>query len=63
MARLLSVAITVVSSAKIDVVDSGEVGRSEVYKRYRSGLRTLLWGKPAFTGQSSVYSFLTLTRQ
>jgi hypothetical protein len=55
------VAITAVSSAKVTVVDSGEVGRSAVYRRYISGPRTLPRGTPAFTGESSVYSFSTLT--
>jgi hypothetical protein len=40
--------LTAVSWAKVAVVYSGEVGRSVVYRMYRSGLRTLLWGKYAF---------------
>jgi hypothetical protein len=50
MAELLSVAITAVSLAKFAVVGSGEDGKSAVYKRFRSGPRTLPWGTPAFTG-------------
>jgi hypothetical protein len=38
------VAITVVSSAKVAVVASGDVARSAVYRKYRSGARTLPWG-------------------
>jgi hypothetical protein len=37
MAGSLSVT-TAVSSAKVAVVDSGEVGRSAVYRRYNNGL-------------------------
>jgi hypothetical protein len=37
----LSVASTAVSSAKVAVVDSDEVGRSAVYSKYKSGPRTL----------------------
>jgi hypothetical protein len=40
MAGSLSVASTAVSSAKVVVVDSGEVGRSAVYSRYNKGPRT-----------------------
>jgi hypothetical protein len=43
-----------VSSAKVAVVDFGEVGRSAVYCRYNNGPRTLLWGTPALTDNSSV---------
>jgi hypothetical protein len=50
MAASLSVAITAASSAKVAIADSDEVGRSAVYRRYRSGPRTLPWGTPAFTG-------------
>jgi hypothetical protein len=56
-----SVAKTAVSSAKVAVVVSGEVGRSAVYIRYKRGPRTLPWGTPAFTGKSSVYCCATLT--
>jgi hypothetical protein len=43
MAGSLSVATTAVSSAKVAVADSGEVGRSAVYSRYNSSPRTLPW--------------------
>jgi hypothetical protein len=59
MARSLVMAITAVSSAKVAVADSGEVGRSAVYSRYNSGPRTL----PALTGESYVYSVSTVTRK
>jgi hypothetical protein len=55
MAGSESVAKTAVSSAKVAVVVSGEVGRSAVYRSYRRGPRTLPWGTPAFTGKNSVY--------
>jgi hypothetical protein len=54
---------TAVSSSKVAVVDSGEVGRSAVYSRYNNGARTLLWGTPALTDDSSVYSVSTFTRK
>jgi hypothetical protein len=60
MAGTLSVATTAVSSAKVAVLDSGEVGSSAVYSRYNNGLRTLPWGTRALTGESSVYSVSTL---
>jgi hypothetical protein len=41
MAGSLSMATTAVSSAKVAVVDYGEVGRSAVYSRYNNGPRTL----------------------
>jgi hypothetical protein len=44
MAESLSVASTAVTSAKVAVIDSGEVGRSAVYSRYNSGPRTLSLG-------------------
>jgi hypothetical protein len=58
MAGSLSVASTAVSSAKVAVLNSGEVGRSAVYKysRYNNDPGTLLWDTPALTGESSVYS-------
>jgi hypothetical protein len=34
-------ATAALSSAKVTVVDSGEVGRSTVYSRYNNGSRTL----------------------
>jgi hypothetical protein len=37
----LSVATTAVSSSKVAVVDSGEVGRSAVCNKYHNGPRTL----------------------
>jgi hypothetical protein len=39
MAGSLSVANTAVLSTNVDVVDSGEVGRFVVYKRYNNGPR------------------------
>jgi hypothetical protein len=56
MPGLLSAANTAVSSANVAFVDSVEVGRSAVYSRYNSGPRTLAWGTPALTVESSVYS-------
>jgi hypothetical protein len=44
-----SVAMTAVSSAKVVVMESGEVGRSAVYRRYSKGPRKLPWGTPALT--------------
>jgi hypothetical protein len=55
MAGSMSVASTAIPSAKVDMVDSGEVGRSAVNSRYNTGSRTLPWGTPALTGESSVY--------
>jgi hypothetical protein len=54
-----SVVTTAVSSAKVAVMESGEVGRSAVYRRYSKGSRTLLWGTPALTGVRFVGSVLT----
>jgi hypothetical protein len=51
-----SVATTAVSSAKVAVVDPGEVDRSAVYSRYNNCSKTLPWGTPALTGQSPIYS-------
>jgi hypothetical protein len=56
-------ATTAVSSAKVAVVDPGEVGRSAVYSRYNNCPRTLPWGTPAFTDDSSVYSASALMRK
>jgi hypothetical protein len=53
----------VVSLADVAVVDSVEVSRSAVCIMYNSGSRTLPWGTPALTGQSSVYSFQTFLRK
>jgi hypothetical protein len=50
------VASTVVSSPKVAVVDSGEVGG---YSRYINGPRTLPCRTPALPGDSSVYSVST----
>jgi hypothetical protein len=52
-----------VSSAKVAVVDSGEVVRPAVYSRCNNGPRTLPWGTPALTDDSSVYSVSTFTRK
>jgi hypothetical protein len=57
------VATTAVSSTKVSMVDSGEVGRSAVYSRYNNDPRTLPWGIPALTKDSSVYSVSTFTRK
>jgi hypothetical protein len=54
MAESLSVDTTAVSSAKVAVVDFGEVGRSGVYSRYNNCPRTLPWGTPELTEDSSV---------
>jgi hypothetical protein len=63
VAGSLSVDTTAVSSAKVAVVDTSEVGRSAVYNRYNNGPRTLPWGTPALTDDSSVYSVSTFTRK
>jgi hypothetical protein len=55
------VAMTAVSSAKVAVMESGEVGRSAVYRRYCKGPRTLPLGTPALTGVRFVSSVLTYT--
>jgi hypothetical protein len=57
------VATTAVSSAKVVVVDSAEIGRSAVYGRYNNGPRTLPWGTPTLTGESRVYSVPKFTRK
>jgi hypothetical protein len=41
MAGSLSMVITAVSSAKVVVVDPGQVDRSAVYSRYNNGPRTV----------------------
>jgi predicted DNA-binding transcriptional regulator AlpA len=51
--------MTAVSSAKVAVMESGEVGRSAVYRMYSKGPRTLPWGTPVLTGVRSVRSVLT----
>jgi hypothetical protein len=63
MAGSLSVVTIAVLSAKVGVVDCGEVGRSAVYSRYNNGPRTLPYGTPALTDDSSVYSVSTFTRK
>jgi hypothetical protein len=63
MAGSLSTATTAESSAKVAVVDSGKVDRSAMYNRYNNGPRTLPWGTPALTDDSSVYSVSTFTRK
>jgi hypothetical protein len=55
------VAKTTVPSAKVAVMESGEVGRSAVYRRYSKGPRTLPWGTLALTGVRSVSSVSTYT--
>jgi hypothetical protein len=62
MVGSLSVDTTAVSSAEVSVVDPGEVAKSAVYRRYNNGPRTLVWGTPALTEDSSVYSVSTFTR-
>jgi hypothetical protein len=59
----LSMATTAVLSAKFTVVDSGEVGKHAVYIKYYNGPRTLPWGTPTLTEDSSVYSVSTFTRK
>jgi hypothetical protein len=51
-----SVAMTAVSSAKVAVMESGEVGRSAVYRRYSKMRRTMPWGTPALTGVKSEFN-------
>jgi hypothetical protein len=55
------VAMTAVSSAKVAVIESGEVGRSAVYRMYSKGPRMLPWGTHALTGVRSVTSVSTFT--
>jgi hypothetical protein len=57
------VATTAVSSEKVAMLDSGEVGRSAVYSRYNNGPRTLPWDTPGLTGESSVYLVSTFTKK
>jgi hypothetical protein len=60
MAGSLSVASTAVSSTKVAVVDSCEVGRSAMYSRYNNGPRT----HPLCTAALiDVYSVSTVTRK
>jgi hypothetical protein len=48
------VAMTAVLSEKVAVMESGEVGKSAVYRRYSKGPRMLPWGTLALTGVRSV---------
>jgi hypothetical protein len=57
----LSVASTTVSSAKVSVLDSGEVSISAEYSRYNNGPRTLTLGTPALSVESFIYSVSTFT--
>jgi hypothetical protein len=59
----MAVANSIVSSAKVAVVDSGKVGKSAVYSRYNNEPRTLPWGMPILTGESSVYLVSAFTRK
>jgi hypothetical protein len=52
---------TTVSSANVPRVVLVEVGRSDFYRTYKVGPRTLPCGTPAFIGCSSDFSFPTLT--
>jgi hypothetical protein len=63
MAGLMSTATTAVSSAEVNVVVCGEVGRPAVYSRYNNGHRTLPWDTPSLTDDSSVYSVSSFTRK
>jgi hypothetical protein len=63
MAESLTMVTTAVSSANVAVVDYGEVGRSAVYSRYNNVPRTLPWGTPTLTDDSSVYSVSTFMRR
>jgi hypothetical protein len=63
MAGSLSVASTTLSSAKVAVVDSGAVDRFAVYSRYNNDPRTLSWGTPALTEESSVHTVSTFMRK
>jgi hypothetical protein len=59
----LSMISTAVASAKVAVVDSGEVGRSAVYSSYNNGPRTLLWDTPTLAGKIFVFSVSTFMRK
>jgi hypothetical protein len=50
------VATAAVSSTNIAAVDSIDVSRFVVYRRYKSGHRTLPFGTPRVTGEISVHS-------
>jgi hypothetical protein len=43
--------MSAVSSARVAVMESGEVGSSAVYRRYSKGLRTLPWDTRALMGK------------
>jgi hypothetical protein len=55
------VAMTAVSSAKVAVMESGEVGRLAVCRKYSKGPRTVPWGTRTLTGVRSVSSMSTFT--
>jgi hypothetical protein len=61
VAELLSMARTVVSSAKVADIVSDEVGRSEVNSKYSNGPRTLPSGTHARTRRNSGWSVPLLT--
>jgi hypothetical protein len=63
MAGSLFVSTTAVLSAKVAMVDSGDVGRSAVYSKYNIGPSTLPWGRPILTMESSVFTVSTFTRK
>jgi hypothetical protein len=44
-----------VSLAETVVLHSNEIGRSVIYSRHNHGSRTLPYGMPALTRESSVY--------
>jgi hypothetical protein len=54
-------AMTAVSSAKVAVMESDEMGWSVVYRRYSKGSRTLPSCTPPLKGVRSVSSGLTFT--
>jgi hypothetical protein len=63
MAGSLSKARTAVSSAKVDMVVAGEVGRSAVYMRYTNSPRTLPWETPAWIGDRGCWTEPNLTKK
>jgi hypothetical protein len=63
MAGSLPVSSTTVSLAKVAMVDSHEVGRSAVHRRYNNGPRTLPLGTPTLTVENFVYSVSAFTRK
>jgi hypothetical protein len=54
-------ATTAVWSAKVVVIDSGEVGRSSVYNIYNNGPRALPCGGPAHHSPLNTRVLLSLT--